>query len=623
MTKQNSTNIGDIFVALEKLKKSPKNVRKVPHSTADIEALAASIAANGLLQNLVVEPETDAKGRKTGFFLVTIGEGRRLALLLRAKRKEIRKNEPVRCVMDAAHDATQISLAENIIRTAMHPADEYEAFAELHNSKGMAAEDIAARFGVTPAVVKQRLKLGAVSPALVALYREGELSLQQLMAFTLTDDHERQEYVWKNLDWQNDARSIKRALTEGQVSSNDRRALFVGAEAYEAAGGVMVRDLFDERTSGYFSDVPLLERLVASKLEQSAQAVRAEGWAWVLVVPEFDYQQASGMRRVYPREPELSAKVQKQIDKLTEQQEALIKLTEAGEATETEEAEVATLQDKLDALRGPDVYAAEDISSGGVFVSLGYDGEARIERGFIRKEDEAPKPVQSEENDDNSGRTDKPASLSDKLVANLSAYRTAALREAVATRPEVGFLAAVHALVARTFYPYGNGATCLDIAPRSVPLTPHVPGFDETPLGRAHAERHNALAAQLPERVGDLWDALATRTQADLMAYLAHCAALTIDCVVTNGSHREDQLKHAQKLSEAVSLDMRACWQPTADSYFNHVTKPLITDAVREATSEDAASRLSDMKKGDMAKAAEQLLVGKGWLPPLLRQAAV
>jgi ParB family chromosome partitioning protein len=71
----------------------------------------------------------------------------------------------------------------------------------LHNDKGMAADDIAARFGVTPAVVRQRLKLGAVSPVLMALYREDGITLEQLMAFTITDDHARQEEVWNGLGY--------------------------------------------------------------------------------------------------------------------------------------------------------------------------------------------------------------------------------------------------------------------------------------------------------------------------------------------------------------------------------------------------------------------------------------
>ena len=148
---------------LNKLKKSPRNARKTPHSEAHIEALAASIAAKGMLQNLVVEPEQDADGGPTGIYLVTIGEGRRLAQLLRAKRKQIKKTEPIRCVLDTENDPQEISLDENVTREAMHPADQFERFRELSERKGWGAEEIAARFGVTPHVVRQRLRLGAVS----------------------------------------------------------------------------------------------------------------------------------------------------------------------------------------------------------------------------------------------------------------------------------------------------------------------------------------------------------------------------------------------------------------------------------------------------------------------------
>src|SRR5262249_6600837 len=118
----------EFLVPLNRLKKSPRNVRKVPHTEAEIASLAASIAANGLLQNLVVEREiTD--GRETGHYLVNVGEGRRLALLSLAKQKLVRKDEPVRCILGDAEKAEEVSLAENVIRVRMHPADEYEAFA--------------------------------------------------------------------------------------------------------------------------------------------------------------------------------------------------------------------------------------------------------------------------------------------------------------------------------------------------------------------------------------------------------------------------------------------------------------------------------------------------------------
>jgi ParB family chromosome partitioning protein len=188
-----------VFVPLSRLKKSPKNVRKVPHTKADIKAFAASIAALGMLQYPVVEPELGPRGKPTGNYLVNAGEGRHLAQLLRVKRKEIKPDEPIRCILDTEHSATEISLAENAVRSNMHPADQYEAFAKLHSEEGKSAEDIAARFGVTAAVVRQRLKLGAVSPKLRALYRKGEMNLDQLSAFAITEDHERQERVWSEL----------------------------------------------------------------------------------------------------------------------------------------------------------------------------------------------------------------------------------------------------------------------------------------------------------------------------------------------------------------------------------------------------------------------------------------
>jgi ParB family chromosome partitioning protein len=278
----------EIFIPLNKLKKSPKNARKTPHSEAAIEAYAASIAAKGMLQNLVVEPETDAEGAETGFYLVTVGEGRRLAHLLRAKRKQIKKSEPIRCVLDTENDPHEISLDENVTRENMHPADQFEAFKKLADDRGFGAEEIAARFGVTPHVVRQRLRLGAVSPKLMQVYRDGELTLEQLMAFAIAEDHARQEAVYERLSYNRDASTIRRLLTETHVAAMDRRAVFVGAEVYTEAGGTILRDLFAEDRGGYFEDVALLDLLVTGKLGRVADALReAEGWKWTQAISTF------------------------------------------------------------------------------------------------------------------------------------------------------------------------------------------------------------------------------------------------------------------------------------------------------------------------------------------------
>jgi ParB family chromosome partitioning protein len=149
-----------IEVPLSKLKASPKNARKTPHGEAAVAALAASIAAKGLLQAPVVEAETDADGAHTGCYLVTIGEGRRLALNKLAKDKVVGKAALVRCVLDTANDPFEISLDENVTRSDMHPADQFEAFQRLAEERGWSAMEIAARFGVSETLVRQRLRLG-------------------------------------------------------------------------------------------------------------------------------------------------------------------------------------------------------------------------------------------------------------------------------------------------------------------------------------------------------------------------------------------------------------------------------------------------------------------------------
>ena len=206
------TNGSVIDVPLNRLKKSPKNARKVPHGEAAIAALAASIAAKGMLQTPVVEPELDPAGEFTGSYLVTIGEGRRLAQLLRVKRKEIKKAELIRVRVDTINDPHEISLDENVTRTGMHPADQFEAFRDLAERHGYGAEEIAARFGVSASVVRQRLRLGAVSPVLMAVYRAGDLTLDQLMAFAVCEGHARQEQVHENLSWNKSARSEERRV---------------------------------------------------------------------------------------------------------------------------------------------------------------------------------------------------------------------------------------------------------------------------------------------------------------------------------------------------------------------------------------------------------------------------
>ncbi|MGM4887531.1 ParB/RepB/Spo0J family partition protein [Tardiphaga sp. 11_C7_N12_6] len=634
----------EIFIPLNKLKKSPNNARKTPHSEASIEAYAASIAAKGILQNLVVEPELDTDGAATGFYFVTIGEGRRLAQLLRVKRKEIKKTEPIRCVIDTANDAFEISLDENITRENMHPADQFEAFKKLAEERGFGAEEIAARFGVTPHVVRQRLRLGAVSPKLMQIYRDGDLALDQLMAFAITEDHARQEAAFERLSYNRDASTIRRLLTETHVAATDRRAIFVGAEAYTEVGGTILRDLFTEDRGGYFEDVALLDLLVMAKLGHEATALQeAEGWKWAQV--HLDYPHSHGLRRTYPQPVDLSAEdqaaldaAQAEFDSLTEQHESAEELPDEVDARLGElEAEIERLEAKRQA------YDPADITRCGAFVILNHDGTVRVERGFMRAEDEKPGPEtqnlggEGEGGDavfdgetgsngeaegdglgaeDEDGDDHKP--LSDILIRDLTAHRTLGLRLALSEQPEVAIVAVTHAFAAQIFY-RGADAHVLDIRPVSTMLATHADGIEDTKAGRAWADQHVRWAAQVPRDVSDLRTFVVELDHDSRMALFAHCVALTTDAVRLPSERRPRAVATANRLAEAVSLDMAAHWAPTVETYLGRVTKTHILAAVREVVSIEVADRMADMKKQDMAEAAEQLLVGTGWLPVLMR----
>jgi ParB family chromosome partitioning protein len=627
---------GDVIeVPLNKLKKSPRNARRTPHAEADIEALAASVAAKGVLQAPVVEPETDEAGAPTGCYLVTIGEGRRLALLLRAKRKQIKKTELVRCVVDLANDPHEISLDENVTRSGMHPADQFEAFRRLAEERGLSAEEIAARFGVSAQVVRQRLRLGAVSPALMDLYRAGELKLDQMTAFAVSEDHARQQQVLEQLGAHRPPYLIRRAMTEAKVSARDRRAIFIGAEAYGEAGGTILRDLFTEDSGGWFEDPGLLDRLVSEKLASMADEVReAEGWKWAEA--HIDYPRALGLARVYPHEIERSEEDKAKLEALSEDYDILISEWDASEDIPPEvEARLQEIDAALAAFGDGTAYDPEDIARGGVFVILGQDGVARIERGLIRPED-LPVPEPETEPGDETGHTDgdggevspdaeEPeedagAPLSERLVLDLTAQRTAALRDALAASPNVALTAVVHALAVFAFYPAYERPTCLEIKGVSAYLGGHAPSIDDTRAGRSVGERHAAWASRTPKAADDLWAFVEGLSISELLDLLAHCASLTVNAVRAPFDRKPGAWAHADRLAEAVDLDMTGYWTPTAASYLGRVTKGRIAEAVREAVSEEAAERISGLKKPEMAEQAEALLAGTGWLPSLLRQ---
>ena len=634
-------------IPFNKLLLSQSNVRRIKAGVS-IEELAEDIARRTLLQSITVRPVCDAEGNETGMFEIPAGGRRYRALELLVKQKRLAKTAPVPCVVREGGIAEEDSLAENVQRAPLHPLDQFRAFQALRD-KGQSEEEIAAAFFVAVSVVKQRLRLASVSPKLLDIYADDGMTLDQLMAFTVNADHERQEQVFERLcqSYAKEPHTIRRMLTEGAVRAADKRAQFIGIDAYADAGGVIMRDLFQGDDGGWLQDIGLLDRLVADQLRDRAEAIRAEGWKWIEVAPDFAYGHTYGLRRLRGEPMPLTAEEQATRDALQAEMDGLeATYAEADELPEEVDQRLGEIETALAAFDDrPVVFDPQDISRAGAFVSIDGAGNLRIERGFVRPEDELPiepdteaggeqdtpraaaarvehdsvtmsaEPEPSSEPDEDEGL--KP--IPDRLMTELTAHRTLALRYALGGQTDVAFTAALHALCLKVFYRYAQD-TCLEIDIKSVGFSAQAPGLQDSALANAFDARHQAWIAALPKDPAELWDALTAFDGDSRQALFAHCVSLSLNAVFEAYNRKPRALAHADRIAQIVDLDMVAAgWVPTVESYLGRVTKARILGAVREARGERAAELIDHLKKGEMAEKAQELLVGSGWLPEPLR----
>lgn len=650
-------------IPFAQLRLSQANVRKVKAGVS-IDELAADIGRRGLLQSLNVRPVLDADGAETGVFEVPAGGRRFRALELLVKQKRLAKTALVPCVVrDPATPilAEDDSLAENIHRAPLHPLDQFRAFKAL-SDKGQSDEDIAAAFFTTVAVVKQRLKLTAVSEKLLEIYADDGMTLDQLIAFTVTDDHARQEQVWEAVEnsWSKEPYQIRRMLTERSVRATDKRAVFVGVDAYEAAGGVVMRDLFQDDNGGWLENVALLESLVTQKLKAEAETIAAEGWKWIEVAVEFPYGHTHRLRALEGTQPEFTDDEQAAIAALQEEQAKLeAEYSELDEIPEEVASRMDEIEEALSAFdERPAVYDPAHIARAGAFVSIHHDGSLLVDRGYVRPEDEIPAGIDSEageivdggeagadgagmptvqravitiggqaQQEEDEGDAIRP--LPDRLLGELTAHRTLALRDAVASQPHVAMSLLLHRLVLDTFF-HGTQGACLEASVRQVYFQVQAKDLKDSPSAKSVADRHAAWKHELPEGEGPLWGWIVALDEASRQALLAHCVSFGVNALHQKidryggsgiSAHGlELRLAQAERLAQAVGLDMvDAGWRPTVENYLGQVTKPRILEAVREAKGEQAAQLIDHLKKGDMAREAERLLDGTGWLPEPLR----
>ena len=378
-------------IPLSRLALAPENVRKTPPDPLAGEQLQSSISAHGLLENLVVRVGDDGDSSR---YLVVAGGRRLAALQALAAAGDVDTDHPVPCrVVADGEDGAELSLAENAMRIAMHPADQVTAFSRLADS-GLDVSFIATRFGMSERVVEQRLRLGNVAPALLAACRGGKVDLATLQAFAVTTDHARQLAVWEDVSgrgYRVTPNQVRRLLTEERIPANAAMARFVGVEAYEAAGGAVMRDLFaDEHENGvWLEDPELLRQLAMEKLESVATELETR-WRWAETMPEPDWNVLSRLGRVRPQPVEPTDAESAEVEKLRTRREALNEVEEKDwtEALDEEYDSIETRLAGIDqAVRDRATFRREDFSLAGCVATIGREGKLQVIQGLVKPED--------------------------------------------------------------------------------------------------------------------------------------------------------------------------------------------------------------------------------------------
>lgn len=604
-----------------------------------LSELAASIHAAGLLHNLVVVAQTKGRhevcacGRRWRAMAMLVADGR------------WPENQPVPVLIVPSEQGLLASLIENVQREAMHPADEFQAFARLI-AAGHSVEDVAAVFGVEPVVVRRRLKLAAAAPALIAVYRAGNMDLECLMVLAGLDDQERQVALWTQAPgWMRTASELRKLVAQGEIESDvDPVARFVGLQAYEEAGGAVRRDLFCDGDKAYLLDPVLLQTLATTALQPVADALKAEGWRWVHVCGRYNHADYAQCRQLHPsrREPtdEEAAELAPIALALDDVQAKLEALSDGDDEPDEEawaalDAEEAALQSRMQGIENRLAsFSAEAVAWSGCVVHVGAHGTWEVKRGLLTPEDrkhyeaaragvDASACATADTPESAGGDTGKTARRpvhSDRLMRNLTAHRVAAIQAELLERPNVALAVLASQLLLAVERGEYAGAEARAASTLAASDTHDV-------LRRVGEDVEGSAAWRAMEGMCVEWHVKLPRSASAVLPWmlaqdhetLVNLTAMLVARTVQGIEGHDGESHVTDELAGALGLDMRRWWAATGPSYLTHVSKARVLQVITEVAGATAAASCTKLDKAETVAAAERLLAGKQWLPACMR----
>lgn len=575
-----------IYASLDQLYLHDLNPRQEVAQEA-VATLAESIKTCGLLQNLGGLQDKDGK-------VGIVAGGRRLrALAFLAEAdpaQEVVKSIPVLLAKDAAQ-AEIWANAENTARADLDPADEIRAYGRMAKSNASAG-DIASAFGVTVAHVKGRLKLSDLPEQALDALKAKTINLTVAQKLTTADDEKLIFDVLRLIDEGHitNTGQIDGVLHPKAVKSTDRRATFVGIDAYEAAGGKISRDLFSEDV--FFENRDILDEVFAARLREAADTVMQEaGWAWVMPYDEsylgWHVMDEHKFERVYPIGGVLS-------DDDTERYDALADLAEGDGLNEAGQAEL----DALEAVLDGDFTEAQKVIAGCV-VHVGNNGKLEVTGGLIKAADKKAAieaGILAKSNHGTSGETPPKNPYSQKLQADLDAIKLASLQNAMLEQPELLLDLLTFQLSGMTGF-----RDVLDITlghPTNAPSTET--GFDvDKRLSKPSVSPADRWGVDLKKAFAAFKKKGKTYRDAELTRQLSK--------LLTGGDS-----DFAALLDQKSDAGIRKVWTPTAENLFKRISGPMMEGIychlLELSPTDEKAKAFSKMKKADKADAMEDLI---------------